>query len=151
RRAAAASAKERIARPASAALELGMAGALVEEGLDGALEILAGEELGSVVAHRLVGCRDTALAVAAQDVLGHRVGLRRAGGQFGGVGAGALVEALVVEEEVDDAPALHLLGAEELAAHHEVAGAAAAGALGEALGAAHRGGEADDLLDQAEL
>src|ERR1044072_2761180 len=124
----------------SAALELGVAGALGEEGLDSALEIIRGEEVAGIVANRLVGGRDPALAVAAQDVLGHRVGPGRTGGELGGVGAGALVEALVVEEQVDDAPALHLLGAEEVAADHEVAGGGAAGAVRAAAGAAPTGG-----------
>ena len=50
----------------------------------------------------------------------------------------ARLEVLVLEDAVDDAPALHLLGAEDPAGHHELAGAAAAGALGEPLGPAHR-------------
>ena len=83
--------------------------------------------------------------------LGHRVRLGRPGRQLGGEGAGLLVEALVLEDPVDDAPALQLLGAEELAGHHELAGAAAAGALGEPLGAAHRRRQPDHFLDQAEL
>ena len=61
------------------------------------------------------------------------------------------LELLLGEDRVDDAPALQLLGAEELAGHHELAGAAAAGALGEALGAAHRRRQPDHFLDQAEL
>src|SRR5215813_13099667 len=47
----------------SAALELGVAGALLEEGLDRLLQVLGGEEVGCVFAHRLVGCRDAAFAV----------------------------------------------------------------------------------------
>src|SRR6476619_1244557 len=135
----------------SATLKLGLAWALLEEGLDGALEVLAGEEVGGVVANRLVGGGNSAFAEAAQDVLGHRVGLGRAGGELGGVGPSAPVEVLIVEKQVDHAPVLHLLGAEELAADDEVTGATAASTLGEALGAAHRRGQADDLLDQAEL
>ena len=65
---------------------------------------------------------DAALAEAAEDVLGHRVRLGRAGGQLGGEGARALLEVLVVEDPVDDAPALQLLGAEDLAGHHELGG-----------------------------
>ena len=68
-----------------------------------------------------------------------------------GEGARPRLELVRGVDRVDDAPALHLLGAEDAAAHHELAGAAAAGALGEALGAAHRRGQPHHLLDQAEL
>ncbi len=84
-------------------------------------------------------------------MLGHRVGPRRPLGQASGELARPLVETVVVVDPVDRAPALELLGGEELACHHQLRGAGAAGALGEALGAAHRRGQADDPLDQAEL
>src|ERR1044072_8165335 len=95
----------------SAALELGVAGALGEGGLDSAVEVLPGGEGGGLVATRLAGARAPARAVAAQDVLGHRVGPGRTGGELGGVGAGALVEALVLEEQVDDPPRIPLSSA----------------------------------------
>jgi hypothetical protein len=41
----------------SAAVELGVGWALVEEGLDGALEVPGGEEVGGFGADRLVGRR----------------------------------------------------------------------------------------------
>src|SRR5262245_17071695 len=110
-----------------------MAGTLLEEGLDGALQVLGGKELARLGADRLVGRRDTALAVTAKDVLRHRMGPGRAYGQLGGEGASPFVEALVVEDAVDDAPALELLGAEEIAGHHQLAGAAAPRPLGKAL------------------
>src|SRR5260221_12122060 len=139
-----------IRRGGSAALELGVARALLEEGAEGVLQVLGGEQLAGVLADGLVGGRHAAFAEAAQDVLGHRLGAGRASGQLGGEGARALLELRLREDRVDDAPALHLLGAEQLAGHHELAGAAAAGALGEALGAAHRRRQPDHFLDQAE-
>src|ERR1044072_1312023 len=123
----------------SAALELGMAGALLEESLDGPLQVLGCEQLAGLGADRLVGGRHPAFAEAAQDKLGHRVRLGRPVGQLSGKGPRPGVELVVLEDQVDGPPALQLLGAEQLAAHHEVGGAGAAGALGEAPGAAPRG------------
>ena len=60
------------------------------------------------------------------------------------------VEALVGQDAVDDVPALERGGVEQLAGHDELARAGRPGALGEALGAAHRRRQADDGLDQAE-
>ena len=54
------------------------------------------------------------------------------------------------EDPVDDVPALERGGVVERAGHHELARPRRTGALGQALGAAHRRGQADDGLDQAE-
>jgi hypothetical protein len=66
------------------------------------------------------------------------------------VAACARVGARVGEHPVDDVPALERGGVVEFAGHHQLAGARRTGALGQALGAAHRRGQPDHGLHQPE-
>ena len=65
--------------------------------------------------------------------------------------AGLDLEGLGLPDPVDDAPLAHRLRVVERAGHDELLGPVRAGLLGQALRAAHRGREADDDLDEAEL
>src|SRR5260221_4784223 len=138
-----------IRRGGSAALELGVARALLEEGADGVLQVLGGEQLAGVLADGLVGGRHAAFAEAAQHGLGHRMGAGRASGQLGGEGARALLELRLREDRVDDAPAPHLLGAEQLAGHHELAGPAPPRAPRDGPWAPHRRRVPPTFIDPA--
>src|SRR5262249_22321812 len=131
-----------------AALERGVAwAAVLEEGLDRVLQVLGRKEVGRLGADHLVGRRDPALAGALQHLLRQRMRLGRPRRQLLGECSGALLELLGGVELVDHAPALHLLRREDPAAHHELARAPGAGPLGESLGPAHRGRQADHYLD----
>src|SRR6476469_5196647 len=122
--------------PALATFEIRLAGALVEEGADRALQILGGEQPAGDGRGFLVGLVDAALEVGADDPLGRRVGFCRAGRQLLGE-AHALLEQLVVSDDsIENAPALERCRVVEAAGHHELAGAAGPGSLGHPLGAA---------------
>src|ERR1700709_847920 len=91
----------------SAALEFGVAGATVlEGGLDRVLGVLGGEEGGGFGPGRLVGGGQPAFAEAAEDLLGHRVRLGRAGGELLGEGARAPLELLPPADRGDHPPPL---------------------------------------------
>src|SRR3954470_2479711 len=139
-----------VAVAISAALVRGLARPLLQEGPHGVLEVLGAEEAAGRLRDDRVRGPGAAVDLLAHDRLRRGVRPGRALREPPRVRAGRVVEAVVRQDAVDDAPALERRGVVEVAGHHELAGAGWAGALGQALRAAHRRREADDGLDEAE-
>ncbi len=124
---------------------------MLQKGAHRAPEVLGGEQLARQFGHeRVGGARAAVLAHGAHDLLRRRVRARGPFRQAPCKGARGVVEALVGEHPVDHVPALERGGVIQLARHHQLARPCRPRALGQALGAAHRGRQAHDGLHEPE-
>src|SRR5215213_7323737 len=85
-----------------ATLERRVPRALLDEGRDRGLEVLAGEESAEDLGRDLVGRVDATAAIGAHDALGLPMGHRRAGGEAMGEPHGLLLQLVVGQDAVDD-------------------------------------------------
>lgn len=94
---------------------------------------------------------DPTVEVGADRLLGGGVGAGWPVGEAAGKFTGRLVEALIGQHPINHPPALEHAGVVWHAGHDQLARPTATGSLGQPLGPAHRGSEADYGLDEPKL
>src|SRR3954471_13533281 len=115
-----------------APLEGCLARPLLQEAVDGVLEVLGRKQRGGDVAYPRVGAADAVLEERAHHLLGRGVSARRAGREPAGEAERAVGQLGVGQPPVDHVPALERGGVVEIAGHDELARTRGPGALRDA-------------------